>query len=173
MRLKIAFINVLSIALAIASRSAAAQAEHASNALLDSLVGHWRMTGQVRGHPVAYDLDVRRILNGAFIQLHMKDVARPAQYEALVLIGEDTVSNGVLVHWLDSTGGANSVPSGEGSTAGDTLTFDIPYPGHPFRDTFVHRRSDGSWTFHLDARDARGGSKVFASYEVHRVRAAH
>lgn len=139
-----------------------------SNPLLERLTGHWRMVGQVRGHPVTYDLDARRILNGAFVELHMKDVARPAQYEALVLIGEDTLPNRVLVHWLDSTGGAYSVPSGDGSTSGDTLTFDIPYPESPFHDTFVFRRSNGSWMFRLDGSDKNGGRRPFAEYEVKR-----
>lgn len=139
-----------------------------SNPLLDRLTGRWRMVGQVRGHPVTYDLDARRILNGAFVELHMKDVARPAQYEALLLIGEDTLPDRVLVHWLDSTGGAYSVPSGDGGTSGDTLTFTIPYPEAPFRDTFVFRRGNGSWMFRLERSDRRGGWKPFAEYEVKR-----
>src|SRR6476646_6219537 len=105
------------------------------NPVLEELVGRWRMEGNVRGKPVAYDLEAQRILDGRYIELHMKDIARPAQYEARVFIGEDTVSNRVIVHWLDSFGAAYSIPYGEGTAAGDTLQFDIPYPGAPFRDT--------------------------------------
>jgi len=55
------------------------------------------VVGHVRGRPASNDLVARRILNGRFIELHMTDVARPAQYEALVFIGEDTVANRVVV----------------------------------------------------------------------------
>jgi len=146
-----------------------AQSAHsAPNDLLERLIGKWRMVGQVRGQAVTYELETRRILNGAFLELHMKDVARPAQYEALVLIGEDTLPNHFLVHWLDSTGGAYSVPSGEGRILGDALTFDIPYPEAPFRYTFFFRRGDGSWIFRLEASDRHGGWKTFAEYDVKR-----
>jgi hypothetical protein len=148
-----------------------AQSSHPpANGLLERLEGHWLMVGQVRGHPVTYDLVTRRILNGAFLELHMKDVAQPAQYEALVLIGEDTLPNRALVHWLDSFGGAYSVPSGEGSISGDTLQFQIPYRERPFRDTFVYRRMDRSWMFRLEASDGHGGWKPFAEYEVRPVK---
>jgi hypothetical protein len=137
--------------------------------LLDELVGDWRMVGQVRGQPATYDVQARRILNGRFVELHLKDVARPAQYEALVLIGEDTLAKRVLVHWLDSFGAAFSIPHGEGAISGDTVRFEIPYRDAPFRDTFVFRRSDGSWIFRLEASDRRGGWKLFAEYEVRPV----
>jgi enterochelin esterase family protein len=137
-----------------------------TSSLLDELVGEWRMVGQVRGQPVTYDVLARRILNGRYVELHMKDVARPAQYEALVLIGEDTLAKHVVVHWLDSFGAAFSIPHGEGVISGDTVRFDIPYRDGPFRDTFVFRRPNHSWHFRLEASDRKGGWKPFAEYEV-------
>jgi iron(III)-enterobactin esterase len=137
-----------------------------TSGLLDELVGEWRMVGQVRGQAVTYDVIARRILNGRFVELHMKDVARPAQYEALVVIGEDTLPRRVVVHWLDSFGAAFSIPHGEGTITGDTVQFEIPYRDGPFRDTFVFRRSERSWAFRLEASDPKGGWKLFAEYEV-------
>jgi len=141
----------------------------ATRSLLDELVGDWRMVGQVRGHPVTYDLVTRRILNGRFVELHMTDAGRPSQYEARVFIGEDTAARGVLVHWLDNTGAAYSVPHGKGMISADSVQFDIPYSDVTFRDTFVFSRANGTWTFRLEASDGRGGWKPFAAYELRRV----
>ncbi|MEA2762313.1 MAG: hypothetical protein QOD47_1597, partial [Gemmatimonadaceae bacterium] len=78
------------IATVFCASTASAQTAQSPTAtdLLDDLVGEWRMVGQVRGQPVTYDVLARRILNGRYVELHMRDIARPAQYEALVLIGE-------------------------------------------------------------------------------------
>jgi L,D-peptidoglycan transpeptidase YkuD (ErfK/YbiS/YcfS/YnhG family) len=135
-------------------------------ALLDKLIGTWTMTGTFRGHTISYDLEARRVLNGRFIELHMTDVARPPQYEARVFIGEDTVANHVIVHWLDSFGGAYSIPYGTGTVFGDTLLFHVPYPDGDFRDTFVFHRQDQSWTFRLESSDGHGGWKLFVEYAV-------
>lgn len=156
------------IAVSLWSFELSAQTPPASqrNALLEALAGRWRMEGNVRGKPVAYDLEAQRVLDGRYIELHMKDIARPAQYEARVFIGEDTVVNRVIVHWLDSFGAAYSIPYGEGTAAGDTLQFAIPYPGAPFRDTFVFRSMDHTWLFRLESSDGHGGWKLFAEYVV-------
>lgn len=135
--------------------------------LLERLVGDWRMVGQARGRPVTYDLVVRHVLSGRYIELHMKDMARPTQYEALVFIGADTLPNRLLVHWLDSFGAAYSVPPGAGVLSGDTVRFEIPYHERPFRDTFVFHPADRSWMFRLEASDGRGGWMPFAVYTVH------
>jgi hypothetical protein len=58
-------------------------------------------------------------------------------YEARVFVGADTTPNLVVVHWIDNTGGAFSIPFGTGTVVADTLRFDIPYSTGPFRDTFV------------------------------------
>ena len=106
--------------------------------LLDRLVGHWTMTGTVHGGPATYRLDIVWVLAHRFVELHMKDVAHtPAQYEARVFIGPDTLPGHVIGHWLDNTGAAYSVPPATGITAGDTLTLDFPYPGGAFHDTFA------------------------------------
>jgi hypothetical protein len=142
---------------------------------LQHLVGHWKMVGLVRGVPVTYDLLAARVLGNDYVELRMTDVARPSHYEARVFIGEDTVANRVIVHWLDSFGAAYSIPPGAGTVTGDTVQFKIPYPGNTFRDTFVYRPPPpvseqifprGSWYFLLESSDKHGGWKIFAEYEV-------
>jgi hypothetical protein len=148
------------------SVSAQTPAAIPENPLLQQLVGHWRMAGTVRGKPVVYDLAAQRILDNRFVELHMKDVARPAAYEAIVSIGEDTIPGRVLVHWLDSFGAAYSVPYGSGTVSGDTVQFEIPYPERPFRDTIVFQRDKRGWVFRIEASDGHGGWKPFADYTL-------
>lgn len=141
-----------------------------ADSLLERLVGTWRMVGNVRGRPVEYRLTAARVLSKRFIELHMIDVAEPAQYEARVFIGTDTVPGRVLVHWLDGFGAAYSVPAGAGSVHGDTLQFEFRYSDGPFRDIFVFRGSATGWHFRLEAGDGRGGWRSFAEYAVTPVR---
>lgn len=160
----------LGTALDVAPPAAAAQppagARPAADSLLDRLVGEWRMTGQVRGRSVTYALTARRVLADRYVELHMRDVARPPGYEARVFVGADTVPGRVLVHWLDSFGAAASVPHGTGRVVGDTLRFEFAYATGPFRDTFVHHGPGRGWTFRLESGDARGGWRPFAEYVV-------
>jgi hypothetical protein len=136
------------------------------NPVVQQLVGHWRMVGNVRGKPATYDMVARRILNDRYVEMHMQDIARPSTYEALVFIGEDTLTTRVLVHWLDVFGAAYSVPHGVGTISGDTVQFQIAYPDGPFRDTFVFQRAKREWQFHIEATDGHGGWKPFADYAV-------
>lgn len=55
-----------------------AQSSHSADmdALLEHLVGQWRMTGSVRGQPVVHTLDAAHVLQGRFVELHMEDVTR-------------------------------------------------------------------------------------------------
>jgi len=67
-------------------------------ALLDHLVGHWHMTGTVRGKPVVYTLTAERTLQKRFVELHMKDVRVPPAYEARVFIGADSTGHRYIAH---------------------------------------------------------------------------
>jgi hypothetical protein len=151
-----------------AQASPGATASIAADRLLDRLVGDWRMVGQVRGKPVTYTLAARRVLDGRYVELHMTDVNRPAQYEARVFVGADTAPGRVLVHWLDSFGAAHSVPHASGAVDGDTLRFEFAYRSGPFRDTFVYDSAAQRWSFLLEAGDGQGGWQRFADYVAQR-----
>jgi hypothetical protein len=136
------------------------------DALLSHLVGRWRMTGSVRGRPATYSLEVSRVLQGRFVELHMTDAHQPPAYEARVFIGADTAAGCVIAHWLDNFGAANSVPPATGDVRGDTLLLSFPYPTGAFRDTFVYDRGADRWHFRLEAADSAGGWRLFAEYDV-------
>ena len=137
---------------------------------LSRMVGNWKMTGTVRARPVEYQLEARRTLGGRFVQLHMKDVATPPAYEALVYIGRDSVTSRYVVHWLDIFGAGFSRTLGEGVERGDTLIIDFKYPDGPFRDTFTYDPSQDRWHFLLESGSPTGAWTTFAEYRVQRER---
>jgi hypothetical protein len=55
--------------------------------LIENLTGDWKLTRKIRGKEVQNTVQVEWVLNHQFLQIHMKDVAEPPTYEALVLIG--------------------------------------------------------------------------------------
>ncbi len=158
---------LLACAFSLASpwQSAIAAGQQNRPALLTSLDGHWIMIGDVMGKPVKYDMEAFPTLQGVFTEIHMKDVEVPSQYEARVFIG--VAKNGkLIVHWLDSTGAANSTPHGAGSISGNTITFKIPYPSSTFRDTLTYHPDEDSWSLVLQAQQSDGAWKHFAKYVI-------
>lgn len=151
-----------------ASAPLAAQTPASTDSLLERFVGQWAMAGTVRGSPATYALDVSRVLQGKFVELHMTDVHLPPGYEARAFLGADTAGTGVVAHWLDNFGAAYSVPTATGAARGDTLVLNFPYPTGAFRDTFVYDRTRDRWDMRLERADANGGWTLFAQYEAHR-----
>jgi hypothetical protein len=134
--------------------------------LLRALDGHWVMTGDVLGKPVTYDMVAAPTLQGAFTEMHMKDVQVPSEYEARVFIGVDPGSRFVIAHWLDSFGAKSSIPHGTGQVFGNTIQFTIPYDSGPFRDTLIVHLEDRSWSLAIEASQPDGSRKHFARYEI-------
>lgn len=149
----------------VSAQTQAPQAE-AMDALLEHLVGQWRMTGAVRGQPVTYTLNATRVLQGRFVELHMVDVNEPPAYEARVFIGVDSANSRYIAHWLDRFGAAYSIPHAIGTARGDTLLLTFPYASGPFHDAFVYDRRADAWYFRLEAADSTGSRRLFAEYQV-------
>jgi hypothetical protein len=160
---------LLSIMIALAaSAPLAAQTPAATDSLLERFVGQWAMAGTVRGRPATYALDVTRVLQGKYVELHMTDVHLPPGYEARAFLGADTAGTGVIAHWLDNFGAAYSVPTATGAARGDTLVLNFPYPTGAFRDSFVYDRARDRWDMRLERADGNGGWTLFAQYEARR-----
>ena len=140
----------------------------AMDSLLEHVVGHWTMSGTVRGRPAEYTLDATRVLQGRFVELRMQDVHVPPAYEARVFIGVDSAGSRYIAHWLDNFGAAYSIPPATGVARGDTLILRFPYPDGAFRDTFAYDRRQDAWHFRLDAADSTGTWRLFADYRVRR-----
>lgn len=149
--------------------AAPAQAQAAAPGLLTALEGKWTMRGDVRGKPVTYTLEARSTLQDKFVELHMRDVQVPPQYEARVFIGADAATGTVIAHWMDNFGAGHSIPHATGQIAGDTVQFTFPYRSGALRDTFTYDRAAASWVFVLESQQADGSWKHFARYQVEKA----
>ncbi len=129
--------------------------------LLDSLIGRWNISREIRGKQERSTLDVEWVLQHQFLELHMNDAAEPPQYEALVLIGEDRADGRYVSYWCDSFGGKLSAV-GHGKRSGDAIEFVFDDPEGPFYNTFTRDPAKGIWTFLMEGQGKDGKRRFFA-----------
>ena len=99
-------------------------------------MGEWKLTRQIRGRSLENTVTVEWVLNHQFLRVHMKDVQKPPQYEAMVFIGYDNTSERYVVHWIDVFGGRASRLSA--AACGLVIrSFIFEYPNGPFHNTFT------------------------------------
>jgi hypothetical protein len=131
------------------------------DAFIDNLVGEWRLKREIRGRDVDNTVSADWVLNHQFLRIHMKDVAEPPTYEALVYIGYQSADQRYVVHWLDVFGGKFSA-IGYGKREGDSITFVFQYDDGPFYNTFKWNAATQSWTFTLESTARDGRRQLFA-----------
>lgn len=131
------------------------------DAFIDNLVGEWRLVREIRGREVENSVSADWVLNHQFLRIHMKDVADPPAYEALVYIGYQHADQRYVVHWLDIYGGKFSA-IGHGKRVGDSIAFVFQYDDGPFYNTFKWDARTGSWTFTMEATGKDGKRALFA-----------
>ena len=124
---------------------------------LDNLVGKWRIERRIDGTFVVNSLEAKWVLQHHFLQLHMKDVANPPKYEAIVLIGYDGLAERYVAHWMDVYGGAYS-GKGVGRREANTIEFEFPYPDGPFYNTFFWQPNEKGWRMLLE--NMKDGKRV-------------
>ena len=61
------------------------------------------------------------VLQRQFLRVHMKDLATPPDYEAMIFIGYDNASERYVAHWIDVFGGRISETLGYGTRAGNRI----------------------------------------------------
>lgn len=128
---------------------------------IENLAGEWKITRKIRGEEVRNTLRAEWVLNHQFLQLHMKDVAEPPQYEAIVLIGYEHADKRYVAHWCDTYGGKFSAV-GYGRKTGDRIEFEFRYPDGPFFNTFAWDAKAKTWTFTMESTDKEGKRSHFA-----------
>jgi len=151
------------------------------DALLDRLVGKWRVEGKIAGQKVRQACDVQWVLNHQFLRVHFidagsgknrKDEARGgrAEYEAEVFVGYDNMSERYVAHWLDVFGGRFSESLGYGTRKGaNAVRFVFEYPTGPLHNTFSWRPDSKTWTILIEQKDAVGKWGVFADEILERA----
>ena len=135
------------------------------NQFLQNLVGDRSIARKIRGTVVANTLSAEWVLQHRFVQLHIKDVAEPPEYEALVLIGYDAVTERYVAHWCDSFG-AQYAGVGYGKRAGNSIDFVFNYADGPFHNTFSWDPATSTWTFLMQAEGKDGSRQFFAEDTV-------
>src|ERR1051325_497039 len=136
--------------------------------LLDNLVGDWKLTRQMRARTVQNTVRAEWVLNHQFLRIYMKDVATPAQYEAMVFVGYDNASDRYVVHWIDIFGGRFSETLGYGQRDGASIKFIFEYPDGPFHNTFTWNPAEKTWTFLMEHKNKEGKWTTFATDTMRR-----
>ena len=117
--------------------------------LLDKLVGDWNVERKFPNGRIAKNVvHVAWVLQHQFIELQYRDVVTPPAYEAIVLIGYDSVNKRYVCHWTDNFGADNSAeglaPREEGSNAIEfKFTF---HDGSELTNRFAFDPKTGGWT---------------------------
>jgi hypothetical protein len=151
------------------------------DALLDRLVGKWRIKGRIAGQPIQQVCDADWVLNHQFLRVHFIDVTasknrsaeakeQKAEYEAEVFIGYDNMSERYVAHWLDVFGGRFSESLGYGTREGaNAVKFVFEYPTGPLHNTFSWKADSKTWSILIKQKDARGEWTVFAEEVLERI----
>ena len=98
----------LALVLSSVAATALSGAPSSGDAYLDDLQGHWIMQGTLGGKQFTYKAIGQRVLDGAWLKLHMVDARKPPRYEADVFLGYDAKAHDFIVHWLDQFGAAGA-----------------------------------------------------------------
>jgi len=130
--------------------------------LLDNLAGDWKLTRKIRGQVVQNTVKAEWVLNHQFLLVHMKDVATPPQYEAMVFVGYDNAGERYVAHWIDVFGGRFSETLGYGKRTGNSIKFVFEYPDGPFNNTFTWNPETKNWVFLMESKDKNGKWNTFA-----------
>ena len=130
--------------------------------LVDNLAGEWKLTRKIRGQSLENTVKAEWVLNRQFLLVHMKDVATPAQYEAMVYIGYDNASGRYVAHWIDVFGGRFSETLGYGRREVNSINFVFEYPDGPFHNTFTWNPENKTWLFLMERKDKSGKWVMFA-----------
>ena len=134
---------------------------------IENLSGDWKLTRKIRATEVTNTCKADWVLNHQFLQIHMKDVADPPTYEALVLLGYSHADKQYIAHWCDTYGGKFSA-IGYGKRSGDSIEFQFEYPDGPFYNTFTWDAKAKGWTFRMESVEKNGKRVLFAEDTLRR-----
>src|SRR6267143_45748 len=141
--------------------------------LLEELVGKWQVNGKIVGQQIEQYCEAHWVLNHQFLRVHfidsmarnreIKDISSHAEYEAMVFIGYDNMSERYVVHWIDIFGGRFSETLGYGTPQGhDSIRLVFEGPSGPLHNTFTWNRKDRTWSILIKQKDGNGKWTVFA-----------
>ena len=130
--------------------------------LISRLEGRWLLSRSIRGTEVRNRVTATWVLNHQFLELHMRDVAEPPKYEAIVLIGYSHADKQYVAHWTDTDGGKFSAV-GRGRRTDNAIEFRFEYPDGPFFNTFTWAPDRQQWVFRMESVASDGKRQLFAT----------
>jgi hypothetical protein len=115
--------------------------------LLDKLIGDWNVERKFGSGRTAKNLvHAEWVLQHQFVKLHYSDAASPPTYEAIVLIGYDSIGKHYLCHWADNFGGDYSAdgfaPREEASNA---MEFKFEFHDGQLTNRFAFDPQSSTW----------------------------
>jgi hypothetical protein len=150
-------------------------ASDASEALLDTMTGHWVMTGTIGKKQTTHDVAVDWVLNREYIRIHEvsrdKDASVGVGYEAWIYVVWDAKKSEYAVMWLDNTAATNFAAEGIGHAKpdGDRIPFIFKdADGSGIHTTFAYDRAKDMWSWTIDNLDKSGKSSSFAKLTLTR-----
>jgi len=130
--------------------------------LLSHMIGKWRITREFKKRTMVNTATVSWELDGHWLRIDMKDVAKPSQYEAHVYLTR-MLDGSYSCHWLDTFGGTLPESLGVGKRVGDSIVIDFKDKDGELRNTFTWHPDSKTWTSHIEQTDAKGVWTVFCT----------
>ncbi len=121
--------------------------------LLNHLVGDWRITRQFPHRKAENMAKIRWTLQGHWLLIEMKDVSKPAKYEAHVYITKMQSNGTYSIHWLDNYGGTVPEMLGIGTREGNSIKFSFKDSDSELLNTFTWHPETHAWTSKIDQTD--------------------
>jgi hypothetical protein len=155
--------DALTIFVILAATGLGAERAKFEDALLDNLVGDWRVERKFdSGRRAENTLHVEWVLDHQFLELRHRDVATPPKYEAMVLIGYDAGDQRYVCHWIDNFGGEfSALGYGRLDNERRAIEFTFNYKDGPFINKFSFDPATKTWTSLMRQQD-KGEWKLFA-----------
>jgi len=134
------------VALSVAKESDSAKG--LSDPLLEKLVGDWKVERKFpSGRTAINTVYAEWVLQHQFLELHYRDAAVPATYEAKILIGYDAVGKRYICHWADSFGGDYSTDGFASREEGsNVIEFKFAFHDGELTNRYAFDPGTGSWT---------------------------
>lgn len=137
--------------------------------------------GKIAGRGIEPNCEAVWVLNHQFLRIHFIDSKakrlldagdrqETAEYEAMVFIGYDNMSERYVVHWIDVFGGRFSETLGFGKLKGkDSVKFVFEGPDGPLHNTMCLNPANGTWSIVIEQKDRQGRWTTFAVETLHRI----
>lgn len=124
--------------------------------LLQKLVGNWHITRQFSNRKAENTAKVEWVLDGHWLKIQMKDVAKPSKYEAQVFITRMESDKSFSIHWLDTFGGTLPESLGTGHRKGESIEFVWKDSDGELKNTFTWHENEKTWSSKIEQTDKDG-----------------